>query len=99
MPLEENARCVRVKANDQRDGLWKSTVAACTFPAGGLARSAKPCGGRDCGAGKLQLTHDSRLAAVRDAVTFHPILTQQGREHLRAGNYPLSLPVKQPFSP
>jgi len=41
-PADENARCVRAKANDHRDGPWESAVEACTFGAGGLAQSGKP---------------------------------------------------------
>lgn len=55
-PKDENARFVCAEAKNQSNGPWESAVEACIFGTGGLAQIEKPCGGRDCGADKMQVT-------------------------------------------
>lgn len=67
-PNDENARSTRAKANDSGMAPGNLQSRDAFFRAGTSNRSNTSCGGQDCGAGKLQLNHDSTPTAVRGAV-------------------------------
>ena len=66
-PDDENARCVRANAKNQRNGAGGILQLrhALSRTGGLVARSGKPCGGFDSAAAKMQLTDDSTPAGVR----------------------------------